>query len=319
MRALLWLLLVPACGLGIADDSSGGRTELPGTGAGPFARLVADPLTPADEPWLAIDPILEVTEPAILARPAGGYLTWITQESAELPAGDTEIWFAELPELRGLPLAPFARALAAELTWEGDRVGAPAIVALDDRLVMFYAGGDDIGRAESTDGGRTWSKRAEPVLRNATSPGIAFDGSAWVLAFVDGRGIGVAHSTDGVTFTPDPDPVITARTDSGPKVFDHTLVTSPSVAWLVEGTGRGHWVMWYAGLARLPASGEAPTFAIGYAGSFDGHDWQRISGERPIVAAPAGAPAVVVEGNHAVMAYDALNGRRFGVGLAATP
>ena len=74
MRALGLLAFVPACGLGLADDSSGGRTALPSTGAGPFKRLAFDSTTPADEPWLLTDSILEVTEPALASRPGGGFL-----------------------------------------------------------------------------------------------------------------------------------------------------------------------------------------------------------------------------------------------------
>ena len=325
MRALVVLAILPGCGLGLADDTSGGRVDLPSTGAGPFKRLASDATTPADEPWLLIDPILEVTEPALATRDGGGLLTWVTRESAELPVGDTEIWFAELPALRDV--ASFAPAVTADRPWEDGHVGGPAIVALPDRLVMFYAGGDDIGRAESTDGGRTWIKRAEPVLTEATSPGAAFDGSEWLIAFTlpgdpiasAAAGIGLARSTDGVTFTRDPAPILLPRTAAAPKVFDRTAIVAPSLAWIVEGTGRGHWALWYAGLARFPAVGDAPSFAIGYAGSFDGVAWQRINGDRPLVFAPAGAPAVVVDDNHAVMAYEAPNGRRFGVGLAATP
>lgn len=327
MRATVLLLgLVPACGLGVADDSSGGRTELPSSGAGPFKRLAFDSATPADEPWLLADPVLEVTEPALVARPGGGVDAWVTRESAELPAGDTEIWFAELPDLHGLTTAPFAPALTADLPWEDGHVGGPAIVALPDRLVMFYAGGDDIGRAESTDGGRSWTKRAAPVLTGATSPGAGFDGETWLLAFTApgepmaaaAAGIMLARSTDGVTFTRDPEPIVTPR-GGAPKVYDAAATTAPALGWIVEGTGRGHWALWYAGLGRFPAVGDAPSFAIGYAGSWDGSAWQRAAGDRPIVAAPAGAPSVVLVGNHGVMAYDALNGRRSGVGLAATP
>ena len=129
----------------------------------------------------------------------------------------------------------------------------------------------------------------------------------------------LARSLDGVTFTRDPAPIVTPRSDGAPKQFDRFATGAPSLGWIVESTGRGHWALWYAGLARFPADGDAPSFAIGYAGSFDSVTWARIAGDRPIVSAPAGAPAVVVDGNHAVMAYDAPSGRRFGVGLAATP
>lgn len=319
MRAVLacGLAALPACGLGLADDSSGGRVDLPRTGAGPFARLTPDGTTPADEPWLLVDPILEVTEPALAPRPGGGWRVWVTRESAELPAGDTAIWSAELAALGDAPT--FAPALAPSLPWEGDRVGAPAVIALPDRLVMYYAAAGGIGRATSTDG-TIWQKDAAPVLTDAASPGAAFDGREWLVAFTrpgdPGAGIHLARSSDGTTFTVDDEPVLTPR---GGDAFDALEAIAPALGWIVEGTGRGHWALWYAGLELRPAEGDAPQYAVGYAASWDGVRWDRLAGERAIVSAPAGAPAVVVDGNHGVMAYDAPSGRRFGVGLAATP
>lgn len=314
-------LATAACGLGVADDTSGGRDALPITGAGPFEKLALDNATPVEEPWIAIDPILELGEPAILLRDGGGVHAWITRESADPPEGDTQIWFTEIPDLRDLP-PPYTPVLVADLPWEDGRVGAPAIVPLPDRLVMFYAGGTAIGRAESTDGGRTWTKRAEPVLTGAISPGAAFDGTTWLLAFVDpaapGAAIHLARSTDGVTFTRDPEPVLVPR-GVVQEDFEAYAVTAPSLGWLVEGTGRGHWALWYAGAERPPPTDTRIEYAVGYAASFDGTDWQRIAGGRPIVSAPAGAPAVALDGNRGVLAFDALEGRRMAVGVAETP
>ena len=53
---------------------------------------------------------------------------------------------------------------------------------------MAYSAGTSIGRADSTDGGVTWTKWPAPILTNATSPGLAYDGATWVLAFVDPTG-----------------------------------------------------------------------------------------------------------------------------------
>jgi hypothetical protein len=133
---------------------------------------------PLEEPLVAVDQILEYTEPALLAD-GDGYLLFVTREPADAPVGDTAIWRAELPALDALTAAPaLTQVLVADQAWEGGRVGAPALVDLGDRLVLFYAGVDAIGRAESTDRGRTWTKGAAPVVTGATSPGVAFDGRA---------------------------------------------------------------------------------------------------------------------------------------------
>lgn len=318
MRALVIPLVVGlgGCGLGLADDSSGGADDLPATGAGPWQKLAPDLDTPLDEPYLATDPIIEFTEPAVIAGADGGHVVFVTREPADLPAGDTAIWRGELPDLTAPPT--LTQVLAADQPWEGAGIGAPAIVDTGDRLVMFYAGAGGIGRAESTDRGRSWTKSAGPILVDATSPGAAFDGTRWLLAFVDPTGaIGLATSADGLTFTPADAPILAPRADD-PDAFDHALVGAPSLAWLVEGTGRGHFALWYAGAAEPPRGEDPPEWAVGYAASRDGTTWVRLAGNRPVASAPAGAPAVVFDGNRGLMLFSARNGRRDAVGIATT-
>ena len=319
LLALALALTTAACGFGLADDTSGGRDDLPLSGAGPFKKLEADDTTAADEPWVAVDPVLELTEAALTTRPGGGQVVYVTRESAAEPAGDTSIWRAELPDVRELP-TPFVEVMIADRTWEEGRVGAPAFIREGETLVMFYAAGvDSVGRADSIDGGLTWTKWPAPLLTGITSPAIGYDGATWLLAFVDATGaIGLARSVDGHDFTRDAAPILAPRTDDV-KAFDHVGVAAPALAWLVEGTGRGHWALWYAGIEESPAEGERPLYAIGYAASWDGVSWSRLPGNRPIAAAPASEPAVVLDGNHGVMAYTAPSGRRQAIGLAVTP
>ena len=309
------LVTTTACGFGLADDTSGGADQLPITGAGPWQKLTPDLATPVEEPFVVSDPILEITEPALVARAGGGYWIYVSRESAAAPVGDTEIWRGELPNFAEEP--SLSRVLAADLPWEAGHVGAPAIIDDGERLIMFYAGGTAIGRAESTDGGATWTKRAEPILTDAISPGIGFDGARWVLAFLDPTDgtIGVAHSTDGVAFTRAPEPILAPRADDV-DAFDHLAVDAPAVAWLVEGTGRGHFALWYAGVETPPRMGALPTYAVGYAASWDGITWSRLAGNRPITAAPAGAPTAILDGNHGVLAFTAANGLRQSIGIA---
>lgn len=312
----------PACGIGFADDASGGDHDLPTVGAGPFDRLEVDEGTPADEPWLVSDRTLDVTQPELVARPGGGFVFFVTREPADLPAGDTTIWRGAVTDPRLLPDEPPALVLAADQAWEEGHVAGPAVVALDDRLVMFYEGGlaaPQIGRAESTDGGRTWQKAPAPILAGARAPGAAFDGTRWLLAYVRPAepGIWLARSADGVTFAADPIP---ALMPSGVvRAFDQIEVGAPALGWQVESTGRGHWALWFAGLEEQPDPGDAPRYAVGYAASFDGMDWQRLAGGRPVLAAPAGDPEVLVEGASATLLFAGPNGRRLAVGVAEHP
>lgn len=330
-RALIAWLAVGAgmvggagCGLGFADDTSGGRDGLPATGAGPFRRPLFDLDTPIEEPWLVTDDAVDLDEPAALARPGGGVRYWVSHEPADLPLGDTQIWAGALADLRAAP-EPLTLALAADQPWEQGRVAAPALLAdpADDRhLIMFYEGGladPAIGRADSNDGGATWHKHDGPVLAAARSPGAAWDGATWLLAVERpaAPGIWLAHASDGVGFTLDAAPTFTARaTVAG--AFDAVAVGQPSLAWIEESTGRGLWLMWFAGTDMPPpVDGTPPRFAIGYAASFDGVDWRRLAGVRAILGDPAGAPTVVLgDGGPDYLLYGAPRSRRRAIGIA---
>lgn len=323
MRRAALLIALSGCGIGFADDASGGRENLPTVGAGPYRKLPFDENTPADEPWLATDRILDFTEPAIAARPGGGFVFFVTRESPDLPAGDSQIWRGSIADPTDLPDEPIAPVVTADQAWEEGHVAAPSIVDLGDaHYLMYYEGGlstVQIGRAESTDGGRTWTKSSAPVLADAALPSIATDGTTWLAAFTRAgqSSIWLARSDDSIAWVADAAPTLTPSgvTDS----FEKTAVSSPHLAWLVESTGRGHWALWYDGLEDPPDPGDAPRYAIGYAASFDGMDWGRLAGGRPVLAAPAGAPAVLVDGPRATLLFDAVNGRRLAVGVASHP
>jgi hypothetical protein len=323
MRALMIpLVLAAGCGFGFADDTSGGNTGLPTSGAGPFERPPSDPDTPAEEPWLLSMRILDLTQPAIIGRDGGGFVFFFGREPADLPAGDTQIWRGAVPDPHQLPDEVPAPVVVADQPWEEGHVGAPAIVELADRLVMFYEGGlatPQVGRAESTDGGRTWQKAAAPILADARAPGAAFDGTRWLLAFSRPglSGIWLARSGDGASFVADETPVLEAT--GVDRSFEQVEVADPALAWVVESSDRGHWALWYGGLEELPDEGDAPRYAVGYAASFDGMAWNRLAGGRPVLAAPAGAPSVLVEGPTATLLYQANDGLRPALGIALHP
>jgi hypothetical protein len=316
--------LASGCGLGFADDTSGGRDNLPAAGAGPFRRPPFDLDTPLDEPWLAIDPALELDEPAALPRDGGGVRYWLSREPAALPAGDTQIWTGALADVRAAP-EPLTLALAADQAWEQGRVAAPALIADaadPEHLVMFYEGGladPAIGRADSHDGGASWQKHGAPVLTAARSPGAAWDGATWLLAVERpaAAGIWLARSADGLAFTLDDAPALTARaTIAG--AFDAVAIGEPSLTWIEPSTGRGVWAMWFAGTDMPPPTDDMPRrYSIGYAASFDGVEWHRLAGTRAILGDPAGAPTVVLgDGGPDYLLYAATQSRRRAVGIA---
>lgn len=324
-RALVALALSAStgCGFGLLDDESGGKDALPAAGAGPFRRPLFDPDTPLEEPWLAADPVLDFDEPAVVARADGGIDVWLGREPADLPVGDTQIWATSLLDLRSAP-TPLTLALAADQPWEQGRVSAPAVVvdpADGAHLIMFYEGGlaaTAIGRADSFDRGATWQKRAQPVVTDAASPGAATDGVTWLLAVERPGmpGLWLARSTDGVAFATDPAPVVTAR--AGTAAFDALDVRAPALGWIEQATGRGLWMLWYAGTDEPPPDDDSPRpYAIGYAASFDGVTFARLRGTRAILGAPAGAPSVALgAGGPDYLLFGAPASRRRAVGLA---
>ncbi len=326
--ALLLLATVPACGFGFADDTSGGHDELPTTGAGPYQRLEADESTPADEPWLATSRTLDFTQPTILRRDGAGFVFFLTRESADDPVGDTEIWRGATRDPHELPDEPAVPVLTASEPWEEGHVAAPALFEQNGQVIMFYEGGlaaPGIGVAFSSDGGRTWEKQAGPLVPDAREPAVAFKddldggGTTLLLAFTrPGQpGIWLGRAFNNAPLVVDDTPILlpTGVEDS----FERVEVGAPFLAWLVESSGRGHFALWYQGLEELPDEGDAPRHAVGYAASFDGVAWDRPAGGRPVLAAPAGAPAVLVDGVRATMLFQAPDGLRPAVGIARHP
>lgn len=328
MRSIAVALVAIAaagCGIGFADDESGGKDGLPTVGAGPFKKLPFDENTPADEPWLATERTLDFTEPSLIARPGGGFIYFVTRENPDPPVGDGEIWRGAIVDPTNLPDEPLAAVLVADQPWEEGHVAAPSIVgnADDGRFNMYYEAGvspPSMAFAQTTDSGRTWYKFViNPILDDVVAPSVATDGTLWLAAFTrtTAPGIWLARSNEGASFTVDPAPILLPN--GTPDSFERTALASPHLAWLEESTGRGHWALWYSGLEETPDPGDAPRYAIGYAASFDGMAWDRLGGGRPVLSAPAGAPAVLVDGPRATLLFDAPNGRRMAVGVALHP
>jgi hypothetical protein len=311
-------ILCSGCGLGWVDDPSGGGDNLPSQGAGPYGKLEIDFESPADEPDVVAVPDAHLSDPDALWRDDGGYRLWFGRHAGRNPAA---IWSAELPALSERPDVAPAPALEATADWEADRVTAPSIVDLGGgHLVLFYEGGPApaegapasdvraIGRADSTDGGATWTRSARnPVLRGARAPAAAYVDGAWTLFVVrdtpGGSTIWRAPATDaaGEAFAIDEaGPAIAPRPDLA-EAFDALAVDHPEIAVEETVAGQRHWSLFFDG--TRPKDGATIT-AIGYAGSFDGTSWQRFAGPDPVLDDPqldeTGA-AVVLSGSRGVL------------------
>ncbi len=194
--------------------------------------------------------------------------------------------------------------------WEGDAVGAPSVVYRGGRFLMWYAGGygAGIGYAGSEDG-LTWAKYDDnPILQPdqdweeglVAAPAVLAQDGHYLLFYSGGdtggpelaqhagRAIGYAHSADGLIWIKQDDQGRNSADDS-PAV--HPLLTA-SQLW--EGYDPDNEVYgWVASpfirvdrpvdrdVYRLYYTGNRPgdpvfsDVSIGYAGSFDGMDWQK--------------------------------------------
>lgn len=200
----------------------------------------------------------------------------------------------------GLALTPTAPALSptgAELTAgptqvrDSEGVEDPSVIRVGSKHVMYYTGYAEDGsppaiyRVESDDG-RTWTR--PPVAGTDPNPAPVLTAGApgsWDAAGVFGadvlydpadagapyrmyysgvgagaRAIGYATSSDGITWSKSPDPVLRPGL---PGSRDGFAVAHPSV--LKDG---GLFKMWYEG-------DDSTVKAIGYATSADGVAWKR--------------------------------------------
>ncbi len=286
MRVTRWIAvtgLVTAtggCGMGLFESESGGADNLPTEAAGPYGKLDIDSDTPADEPYVLVDRQASLLDPTVLSRDDDGVRLWFGRELDNDPE-HSEIWRAEIPSIHDLPDVEPVVTLVADQPWEETRVAAPSVYAVDrDTVVMYYEGGLDpvaIGRAESHDGGATWIKDPDnPVLTGAEPSAAPLDGGV-VLYYTrtDQPGIFRADSADGHAFTEDPDPVLVARDD--PEAFDLHGVSDPCIVVEISEAGQLHFGLFYNG------TNQGDDVAIGYAGSFDGREFERFSGLDPVL------------------------------------
>jgi hypothetical protein len=322
-------LAAGGCGFGIVDNTSGGGDNLPTLGAGPYGRLDGDFSTPAEEPFLLAEPDEAFAHPACRARGDGGLRLWFEWILDGAAPDTAAIGLAELPGLHDLPDVAPHEVFAATEAWEEGRVSAPAVIEDGGGLVMFYEGGvaaPAIGRADSDDDGETWTRRADPVLSDATDPSAVVVDGVWHLFFTrpGAPGIWRARSDDGVSFG-EPELLIAARPGVD-EAFDAVAVGAPFALVQTSEEGRRQWGLWFTGEAAGDPGdpdagpGEAET-AIGYAGSFDGEVWERFGGGSPdpVLTAPAGAPCVVLDGPRGTLLYHEEQRLHLGVAAAVHP
>jgi hypothetical protein len=324
--ALIPISLLTACGLGTFDDQPGGRDNLPTRAAGPYTKLEIDFDTPADEPFVLFEVTAHYRDPSPLARTGGGFRIWFARQDAD--SEESEIWYAELPDVHGVPDVPPRLAVAADQEWEAGHVREPSVLDLGGgHLVMYYRGGADdpaIGRADSIDDGATWTKQAEsPILDGAASPSAAALPGGHAVYFVSPGQPGIRVAT-GDPLVAEPEPIIAPRPDLA-ESFDALRVDEPYalVTRTLDATGvdQFHVGLFFVGTRRGPNEGELID-SIGYAGSYDGLSFDRFFGPDPVLdpGLPGeGAPGVIQVAAGGVLFFHESRQNRFRIGAAAHP
>lgn len=323
IRVALLGVLIPClgCGMGLFDEESGGANNLPTQGAGPYGKPDVDFDTPANEPHVLIDNQASLTDPTALPRDDGGFRIWFARQDDD-PGPSAEIWRAEIPSIFDLPDVDPVAAMVADQGWEEGHVTEPSIIDRGNgTLVMFYRGGASspgIGRADSTDGGRTWQKHGgNPVITGATAPSVALLDGQWSLFFTrpGSPGIFRAESSDGLSWNEGTDPVISHRPDLI-GAFDRGLVADPHVSARVTAAGQRHYGLFFRG---EDTEGDA---SIGYAGSFDGIEWVRFFGPDPILTSLPPSeygPAAVLGSSTGTLFFSEERQNRQRIGVAVHP
>jgi len=248
------------------------------------------------------DPVFEATRlegrsavlPGAFAIVNGGYHAFLVGFGAE--RGDQRPYYATSPDGVGWTVAeadPLAQ-LGLELYPPGP-IPYSALVETDGGWVMYLWGVTDpsgfrssIWRATAADPAGPWTADPEPVLRGdadgwdslgVDSPSVVRTADGYLMAFVGAdladrntAHIGVATSTDGVTWTKHEGPVISPGLCGD---FDDRSVTQPRLF----ASGGGYALLYSGnGLTRNDA-------AIGVATSADGVAWT-CAGTSPLLDRP---------------------------------
>jgi predicted GH43/DUF377 family glycosyl hydrolase len=225
-------------------------------------------------------------------------------------------------------------------------IGSVAIVEGDTWVLYYIGSGTAIGRATAPSPSGPWTREEEPVLTLgsfkewdqpsidihsiiATEEGYVLYYAGGDLASLNGGGIGMATSPDGIHWTKYDDPTTTESpyAESDP-VLQHGLAD-----WDMDFLGGGSarqtadgWEIFYFGKGQLEGEAERVT-SIGYATSDDGIHWTEYEGN-PILtpeddpAEPAdthanmGISRVIVRDSTYLLYYDYLWLQAGGIGVA---
>jgi hypothetical protein len=182
--------------------------------------------------------------------------------------------------------------LDATEAWEEGSIHSPSVLRAGSQVFLYYAAGQGIGVAVSSDG-IAFTKQSAPVLETRanvgwetttpTEPSVAlFPDGSWHMLYAAGVSIGEATSSDGYTWTrADGDPSTTAldpvlapspaappeSVDAGLAPFDTGQVAGPCLVPRLDPAGRLQVRVLYTGYAAAPGPATRAS-AIGFAARY---------------------------------------------------
>jgi hypothetical protein len=322
---LVVVAALSACGQGV--DLFGSQSAIPVTGVAPWGKIDLDPNTELVQPYiLQGTPGTRLQEPAYLKVGKTHYCFYEVDFFTD--ATGTAIISSEIRLITSQDGIHWQHAnddrpvLVADTAWEGGEVGAPSVMRLNGKWLMWFAGGGGAGIGfAGSDDGLTWIKNDKnPVLKPdqqweggqhgvVGGPSVIRHESKYrmyysggldrgpLLARRVGDAIGYADSNDGLAWTKrdgaghssangrgDVQPVFTASQSwEGVNPATGDAGSVSSPDVLIDHpVDRDVYRMYYSG--DYPGDPFAIDVSIGYAGSYDGLNWTALQdGLNPIL------------------------------------
>jgi len=317
-RSLPVLILLAACGtigseeLEDLPQPHGGvgpfrplETSETGVAAGPTGRAIAlrqafDSGMVTESGWLfyaAADPMDGVMQPDDVPATE---VPWELMEPRRIYRSEPG------DELAGFP--PGSEILAATEAWEGEEITDPCAVATPggDAVRLYYVGDGGVGVAEAPSVDGSFARVAGPILEpegaeTIRRPSVVFHEGRWLMYFDRGDGrIGVAESTDGLSFTRIVDALDIAEPEGAAEALELEPETAVGMPGAVSVTTPGDRRVVRLYFESIRADGSR---WISLAASLDGVSaFDRL--ERPVVEEEnRGAPAPYVVDDRTTLLY----------------
>lgn len=289
-----WLLptlaIVAGCAT-LADEVGDTDAVRPNSHAGPFRALRDDEVPSNDGPYILKGKLPRFRDPTLLDLQKSGspgstamyaLATLTSQVGVFRFLADDARSFSETPE-------PASPVLAVSEPWEGAELEAPDVVEVGSSVHLYYSAEGGIGVAMGD--GSNFSKVPGPILGVSSSgwdsglvpraPSVVSIAGEYRMFYEAGGRIGEAHSTDGINWERDGEPILEpVPVDPAEPAFDSQSVGDPE-AWLATNSeGKAITRVYYTGRAGDGASAIGMAARFGNAGKLTRAVAPSFSGQR---------------------------------------